>query len=394
MRARLALLEGEKRATDNVKSDLLRRVKMLEYALRQERAKFIALSNPRSTSPKSANSGESNGDKNASGGGNTNTNTTSNTNASAIHPTKKATLKFDGDDSQKSDDSPDLSSSNTLLNHSHNNSSLPQWLKSSNHAKDTKTRSKSRQYLQQCLEEITYLTDPSTLNPLTGRPYKDVDGLEIEKLPHSVPMESTSPNSSEKINQQLSNSLSNSVTIDESSGGPIVSHPIVENEESVRAQLATPSGPSSPPVIASNIFDQKAQEMQKMQTEPEEHDDDEDDQDDQTVIDQDNDANDKEEEQNGDENPEAEATFTPVTHSNDQKDTTKTNETIDEDAKVSKEQLEEENLVKPEDPMNADAPSEAKAEAAAEKSEHSAQSTQPQTEGAVEPANHPEDVSK
>jgi striatin 1/3/4 len=35
--ARIALLEGQRRSAENLKVDLLRRVKMLEYALRQER---------------------------------------------------------------------------------------------------------------------------------------------------------------------------------------------------------------------------------------------------------------------------------------------------------------------------------------------------------------------
>ena len=36
--ARIALLEGQRRSAENLKLDLLRRVKMLEYALRQERS--------------------------------------------------------------------------------------------------------------------------------------------------------------------------------------------------------------------------------------------------------------------------------------------------------------------------------------------------------------------
>jgi striatin 1/3/4 len=37
LQARIALLEGERRGVENLKTDLMRRVKMLEYALRQER---------------------------------------------------------------------------------------------------------------------------------------------------------------------------------------------------------------------------------------------------------------------------------------------------------------------------------------------------------------------
>lgn len=36
-KARIALLEGERRSFENVKLDLMRRIKMLEYALRMER---------------------------------------------------------------------------------------------------------------------------------------------------------------------------------------------------------------------------------------------------------------------------------------------------------------------------------------------------------------------
>lgn len=41
--ARIALLEGERRSFENVKLDLMRRIKMLEYALRMERSVFLLL---------------------------------------------------------------------------------------------------------------------------------------------------------------------------------------------------------------------------------------------------------------------------------------------------------------------------------------------------------------
>ncbi|KAL5040121.1 hypothetical protein BDV3_002495 [Batrachochytrium dendrobatidis] len=43
LKARVAFLEGERQALEHLKSDLLRRVKMLEYSLRQERSKYMAL---------------------------------------------------------------------------------------------------------------------------------------------------------------------------------------------------------------------------------------------------------------------------------------------------------------------------------------------------------------
>ncbi|KAF4518834.1 hypothetical protein B566_EDAN008163 [Ephemera danica] len=41
--ARIAFLQGERKGQENIKSDLVRRIKMLEYALKQERAKFHKL---------------------------------------------------------------------------------------------------------------------------------------------------------------------------------------------------------------------------------------------------------------------------------------------------------------------------------------------------------------
>lgn len=41
--ARIAFLQGERKGQENLKHDLVRRIKMLEYALKQERAKFHKL---------------------------------------------------------------------------------------------------------------------------------------------------------------------------------------------------------------------------------------------------------------------------------------------------------------------------------------------------------------
>ncbi|CDO69008.1 hypothetical protein BN946_scf184834.g15 [Trametes cinnabarina] len=53
MRARIALLEGERRSFDNVKLDLMRRIKMLEYALRVERClqEVSYLTSPQAMNP-------------------------------------------------------------------------------------------------------------------------------------------------------------------------------------------------------------------------------------------------------------------------------------------------------------------------------------------------------
>ncbi|CAG7823567.1 unnamed protein product [Allacma fusca] len=43
LQARIAFLQGERKGQDNLKNDLVRRIKMLEYALKQERAKYHKL---------------------------------------------------------------------------------------------------------------------------------------------------------------------------------------------------------------------------------------------------------------------------------------------------------------------------------------------------------------
>lgn len=48
LKAQIAFLEGEKRGIENVKNDLMKRVKMLEFALRQERAKYVQTSGVKS----------------------------------------------------------------------------------------------------------------------------------------------------------------------------------------------------------------------------------------------------------------------------------------------------------------------------------------------------------
>ncbi|TPX57969.1 hypothetical protein PhCBS80983_g03447 [Powellomyces hirtus] len=66
LKARVAFLEGERRGTENLKTDLMRRVKMLEFALRQERSKFTKLqSEKQSSSPLPGEQAQSTGAPNA-----------------------------------------------------------------------------------------------------------------------------------------------------------------------------------------------------------------------------------------------------------------------------------------------------------------------------------------
>ncbi|EPT05407.1 hypothetical protein FOMPIDRAFT_61493 [Fomitopsis schrenkii] len=165
MRARIALLEGERRSFDNVKLDLMRRIKMLEYALRVERSKQLA-------QPASQ----------------------------AVPPTKLATLqahlgeKKDDAYSHKEGSSgssprnsplpPDRMSTGSVNGALTNPSSRGQtWMGLPNGTagtvgnmgkpppgRDPKSRARSRDYLKQCLQEISYLTSPQAVNPLPNRP--------------------------------------------------------------------------------------------------------------------------------------------------------------------------------------------------------------------------------
>ena len=127
LRARIALLEGERRSVDNLKTDLLRRIKMLEFALRQERIR----SSQNNSGSNSATVRNSN-DRFSVGGGN-------------------ASLNDDGHDMNKQ------------LQFQSNGVKLPIGMK------DSKGRAKSRAYLQQCLQEIAYLTSNITLNPIMNQ---------------------------------------------------------------------------------------------------------------------------------------------------------------------------------------------------------------------------------
>ncbi|KAL1683492.1 WD40-repeat-containing domain protein [Schizophyllum commune] len=173
MRARIALLEGERRSFENVKLDLMRRIKMLEYALRMERSKQL-------------------------------------TQPASVPPTKLAQIQAQtvgkpGDtehkeessgSSPRSEDSPlpdarlpngNAGGSNArpgswggVLNPTWGPStaslsiqpstSIASGLGKPPPGRDPKSRARSRDYLKQCLQEITYLTSPQAMNPLPNRP--------------------------------------------------------------------------------------------------------------------------------------------------------------------------------------------------------------------------------
>ncbi|KAF5391840.1 hypothetical protein D9757_001679 [Collybiopsis confluens] len=174
MRARIALLEGERRSFENVKLDLMRRIKMLEYALRMERSKQL--------------------------------------NQSAVPPAKLASLQAQttkddisnpkeesGTSSPRSDDSPlpdprlpngAISIGPTGRPGSWAGLNWPSGPSANTLAgigkpppgRDPKSRARSRDYLKQCLQEIQYLTSPQAMNPLPNRPL-----LNNSTVPLSLP---------------------------------------------------------------------------------------------------------------------------------------------------------------------------------------------------------------
>ncbi|WWC93966.1 hypothetical protein V866_000804 [Kwoniella sp. B9012] len=175
MRARIALLEGQRRSAENLKVDLLRRVKMLEFALRQERTKSVSSASGKVSSiPPSKlallqdedrmSTGSKDENKEGSGSEGSQEDLAERSSGSVpppskmngIHPASlgKSTQPF----RQSTTDS---------------NSSSSAWKNIGSAPRDPKSRARSREYLKQCLQEISYLTSPGALNPLPPRPPVD-----------------------------------------------------------------------------------------------------------------------------------------------------------------------------------------------------------------------------
>ncbi|PWZ03691.1 WD40 repeat-like protein, partial [Testicularia cyperi] len=168
MRARIALLEGERRGVDNLKTDLMRRVKMLEYALRQERSKYLSSASNTSTSPHAAVPPHAKNpllqglEKGISGSGRSSPAPLSESGHLSAGTTAGtgSTLSMN----------PGTVNSALMGTGTFNAANLgAQLSRSSSSAKDPKSRAKSREYLKQCLQEISYLTSATTLNPLPDR---------------------------------------------------------------------------------------------------------------------------------------------------------------------------------------------------------------------------------
>ncbi|TDL27222.1 WD40 repeat-like protein [Rickenella mellea] len=179
MRARIALLEGERRSFENTRIDLMRRIKMLEFALRMERSKQLIQAPAASMQPSKSNALQSQ--------------------SNALSQKDETGSHKEGStgSSPRSEDVPlppenriSITSLSALPNGTSvgGQSSRPHTWAGSNWqgapngvapmgalgkpppGRDPKSRARSRDYLKQCLQEISYLTSPQAMNPLPNRP--------------------------------------------------------------------------------------------------------------------------------------------------------------------------------------------------------------------------------
>ncbi|BGP28192.1 striatin-related protein [Rhodotorula toruloides] len=202
MRARIALLEGEKRGNDGALKSLGRRCKMLEMALRGERSKFLSTTNALAGSSPSVS-----GTASPVPGATPSLPKEATLGASAIPPSKLAALQKEGGASsapnpgtptseapksspmtastsspgQSSGDAARLrsDSASTGTGPTINGIQTGTWsgaaaaatASSAGGLRDPRGKARSREYLKQCLQEITYLTSSTTLNPLAAHSY-------------------------------------------------------------------------------------------------------------------------------------------------------------------------------------------------------------------------------
>ncbi|GAA5844536.1 hypothetical protein JCM5353_001302 [Sporobolomyces roseus] len=212
MRARIALLEGEKRGNEGALKSLGRRCKMLEMALRGERSKFLSTTNALASNASPSGSGTASpipGGVASVGPGTPSLVGAPSTASiklpsekdkelvSAIAPAKLAALQKEGGggglppsgEAKSTAMAPSTSSPGIAANTSASTPSLnlqppPNGTAAGTNTgtwgltmggtlggRDPRGKARSRDYLKQCLQEITYLTSSTTLNPLSTTSY-------------------------------------------------------------------------------------------------------------------------------------------------------------------------------------------------------------------------------
>ncbi|KAG9018194.1 hypothetical protein FRB90_011892 [Tulasnella sp. 427] len=188
MRARIALLEGERRSFENVKLDLMRRIKMLEYALRMERSKQLnqpssAIPPQKAASLQGQSVKEEGSHKDGSG------NSSPRSDDSPLPGTGENRLSIGSLSGLPNGTGPSMTSSASAsgplsaiaagVNMNTrpqtwagvpNGAALPSAIGKPPPGRDAKGRARSRDFLKQCLQEVNYLTSSAALNPLPNRP--------------------------------------------------------------------------------------------------------------------------------------------------------------------------------------------------------------------------------
>ncbi|OZJ02569.1 hypothetical protein BZG36_04192 [Bifiguratus adelaidae] len=165
MKARIAFLEGERRGNEMAKSDLMRRVRMLEYALKQERKKYLAAVEKK----------ESDSLK----GGMTRNNDSSS--AQDLAPEHNASVSITSEPSKTAQESPNVATATTDNNQAEQRASEssptkieaknifpqanPAMLATYGKVEDGHYRKRSRQILELCLDELNQLMATSSQLP-------------------------------------------------------------------------------------------------------------------------------------------------------------------------------------------------------------------------------------
>ncbi|KAI5124053.1 hypothetical protein M0805_003882 [Coniferiporia weirii] len=186
MRARIALLEGERRSFENTRIDLLRRIKMLEFALRMERSKQLnqPANQPPLPSKVTALQNQSNPASSKDESGSHKDGSSGSSPRSEDVPLPPENRMSMASLTGMPNGGP---TSNQNKSHTWGGSN---WSGAPNAAvlgkpppgRDPKSRARSREYLKQCLQEISYLTSPQAMNPLPNRPI-----LSNSSVPLTVP---------------------------------------------------------------------------------------------------------------------------------------------------------------------------------------------------------------
>ncbi|WFD44537.1 1,2-dihydroxy-3-keto-5-methylthiopentene dioxygenase [Malassezia psittaci] len=219
LRARIALLEGERRGVENVKNDFLRRIKMLEYALRQERFKTHA--NP----------------PNCQGNAKTHSTTSPATNTPQNEESGLVSSAIDPQRLNKTSNAPAFSQVRLPLG-----------------VKDAKGRAKSRAYLQQCLQEIAYLTSTATLNPLSASSGQESDmpGPSLER-PRLALLDQDAENEAKAQNNPQASRIDDPLSQETFASEPTASEHKELNTSKLPPVISQPSQDSSPSGIDESI---------------------------------------------------------------------------------------------------------------------------------------------